>query len=255
MNEDIQNLSYDELKNSLTNAVNTNDIEAVKSLFKHPLIQEDNKYQNFINVTYALACKEGSLELVELFLTSPEFKLNADINSGFGKPLLNAAENNHADVIKYIIFSENFDPNIAIHNDEPIYQSILKEYVDVVECFYSSPQVKEQFDIFSSSNSFLECACTFGQFNLVKLLMTSPYLKDDILEYNIKNALIAACNNKHYDIVQYLILDCLIEKTEEIEQYLKDKPNSIANNIFTNRELNETLNNKTPYNLNKKIKV
>lgn len=85
-------------------------------------------------------------------------------------------------------------------------------------------------------------ACFYGHFEVVKFLLTAHELKEypDIHARN-DTGFISALFNRRLDILQFLIFDMNIEKTEHIEKYLKENPNKQVENMFQKRDLNNKL--------------
>lgn len=101
-------------------------------------------------------------------------------------------------------------------------------------------------------------SCKNGHLPVVKYLLTSP-LFDTIIDIHAHDDLpfIYAAQNKHLDVVNFLILDMDIKKTERIKRYLEKSQDEELNILFRYRNTYKSFNNKEP-NLEipqKKIKL
>jgi hypothetical protein len=256
--EKLKNMSVSDLGSGLSNAVIENEIEELKYLFKHPYIQDEERYQHYMNVTFSLACKNGSIHIAELLLNSPEFKLNADINSENGEGLIKASENDDLEMVKYLTSHPNFDPKVAMPDDAALFSACLKGNVDIIDYFYSLPQLKERFDSLTNHNFFMLTACEHGQTEVVKYFLTSPYLKESFINYDINKAFKIACDNNQSTVIEYFIFEYNIEETPFIKNYLEHKPDPTVKNLFINRDLNQGLHSELSGNdsiINKKPKI
>ena len=105
-------------------------------------------------------------------------------------------------------------------------------------------------------NGELLNACYGGNLDLVKYLLTSPDLKEHA-DIHAKNSesFINAISNGHVEIIEYLIWDYKIEKTEHVEQYLVEKEMKDILNTFEKRDLEKELQKDLNHNMIKDIKI
>lgn len=93
-------------------------------------------------------------------------------------------------------------------------------------------------------------ACWQGSLEIVKYLLASPELKDHAnIHTDNDKAFIYACMRDSKGIIEYLIFDYKITKTENIQKWLKDNTKSIIYIIkmFEKRELEEKLKDELKY--------
>lgn len=166
--------------------------------------------QHSINYALIFACINNDIDIVKYCLTSPELKVHAEIHADEGQPLRNACKFGHLDIVQYLIASPD-----------------LKEH--------ASPQHPD--------NIFLYSAYDNNRLEVIKYLLGSPEVlnKPDI-HINKDETFIDCTKYKLYDIVNYLIFDLNIEKTEYISTYLKNNPDEKVNSWLDLRDLNKNLN-------------
>lgn len=255
--EELAKIPYNDLKRGLVDAVIEHDVDELKYLLKHPLIQEESKFQNFMDITFSLACKNSDNIIVDLLLNSSEFKLNADINCDNGEPLIKAAENDDLDMIKYLTTHPKFIINRAIPDDSVLFSACLKGNIEIIDYFYTQPNLKKHFDFLTGCNNLLMIASEHGQLEVAKYLLNSPKLKEEISDSDIEKAFKKACYKKQFNIIEYFIFDSNIEKTPSIESYLEHNGYFTVQSLFEKRDLNKELNNSLNQNnpLMKKAKL
>lgn len=83
-------------------------------------------------------------------------------------------------------------------------------------------------------------ACTHGSLDVLKYLFSNKESIPDIHSRN-DSAFKSATRMQQFDIIQFLIFDLNIPKTEAINQFLLKNPNKIIDSMFNARELNRQL--------------
>lgn len=175
------------------------------------------------------ACKKGELEKVKYLLTSPELMFHADINKHEGDALICAVNNLHYNVIEYLVQSPELKEHICIHTqyDFAIIQACENGDAEMVKYLLTSPNLKEHSDIHTKGRHF-------GK--------DRPFLMAYICE--------------RMEVLQYLICDYNIPKTDRISHIMNDDPKEITSaieNMFKFRELHKELNSELSLkNLDKK---
>jgi ankyrin repeat protein len=166
--------------------------------------------QHSLNYALIYACINNDLDIVKYCLTSPELKLHAQVHADEDQPLRNACKFGHLDIVKYLV---------------------------------ASPDLKEHANPQHPDNIFLYSAYDNNKIEVIKYLLGSPEVlnKPDI-HINKDETFIDCTKYKLYDIVNYLIFDFNIEKTEYISTYLKNNPDEKINSWFDLRDLNKSLN-------------
>jgi ankyrin repeat protein len=184
----------------------------------------DLNKQFSLNHALILACINNELDVVKFCLASPDLKLHADINADDGEPLRNACKFGNLDIVKYLV---------------------------------ASPEIKEHACPQHPDNIFLYSAYDNNRLEVVKYLLSSPeVVKKPDIHLNEDETFIYCTKYKLYDIVNYLIFDLNIEKTEYIKTYLTNNPDEKINSWFNLRDLNKELNESLNTNeLQKKPKL
>jgi hypothetical protein len=124
-----------------------------------------------------------------------------------------ACSNNNLEAVKYLLTSSELSYNPSLTEDnEPLRIACNGNFKKMVEYFLTSPELNEHSDIYQDQQQAFKDAC-----------------KAESLE-----------------VLQYLIFEYKIEKTDEIKEYLKTsntKFNETVKNMFILREVNQDLNN------------
>ncbi len=120
------------------------------------------------------------------------------------------------------------------------FESCSKNNVLIVEQLLTNKHYR--VDVSSEEYLGLRCACTYGSVDVLKYLLT-PNKSFDMPDIHAKNdsAFKSAARMLKYDVLEYLILDKNIQKTEEITKYLNKNPNKVIDNLFKLRELDSQL--------------
>lgn len=237
----------------------------------HPFYEEfKDLSQKELNHRYINACNQGNLEVIRYVLTSPELKHHADINTDNGFGLQAACEYGDLTIVKYLIHSPELKENIIINGniDEGFLGACLlddQRGFRLVEYLLTSPELKQHADINIDNGQGFIVAVNRNNLKLAKYLTSSPDLtthinphtKDDLAFMLImQNALL---EDKNLDILNYLIFDLNIQKTEKIgvllesQKYRKGlgisprtKKHDLidtVNKLFETRDLNKELSN------------
>lgn len=103
---------------------------------------------------------------------------------------------------------------------------------------------KESLRFIDFNSIFCTC-CYSGNLKLAKYLVCSRLIKIDI-NYQENLSFKYACEKNNCDVIKYLILDLKINKNKNIEYFLNNNPNKIAESFFLLRSLrNHKKNNKS----------
>lgn len=93
-----------------------------------------------------------------------------------------------------------------------------------------------------SLNLGLQWASANGHIEVVHYLLTSPICKEKInIHHNNDSTMKSACMENRINIIEYLIFDYNIEKTNEIINYMAEYDLDNIQNFFVKRELKEKL--------------
>jgi ankyrin repeat protein len=118
--------------------------------------------------------------------------------------------------------------------------------LDLVKHLLTSPDLPKHADINFRDDLPLEYACSKGQLEIVKYLLTSPELKTHANIHGINDRPIReAIDNEEIAIVEFLVLEMDIPISPYIEKVLvEDDVNPAIKNIFYARDLDKQLDSK-----------
>jgi ankyrin repeat protein len=163
-----------------------------------------------LGMTLTSACRAGDLELAKYVLTSPELDNHADIHSIEDVGFDWACFNGHLDLVKYLVASPDLKENISVSANDygGLNSACLSGYLDVVQFLFEfiDPKLPNIADIYTDA-----CA--------------------------------NAATNKHYHVISFLVIDKDMQRTEELNEWLKKHPDENVEKIFALRDLNKNLNN------------
>jgi ankyrin repeat protein len=194
----------------------------------------------------------NNLELFEEFKDSTELKLNTS--------LTNACEQGDLEKVKFLLTSTRLSNHANVNYFDSIgfICACIYGQLEVVRYLLTSPELKEHANINVQNNLAIKRVCFTSHVDVIKYLLTSSELSihADIhadADDAFKNAYIA----QHHNVLQYLILEFKIQRTEEIDKFIKENPNEEIEKMFVLRELNDSLEkelNSDNIN-NKRIKI
>lgn len=113
--------------------------------------------------------------------------------------------------------------------------------LSAVKYLLCSPELPQhaQFDIFG--NQALNLACHYGRLEVVTHLLEFDKKLGYIDVHHWEDLCFRnACDQQHYDVVEFLINEYQIEKTEEIARYLLRSASKIPLGLMLARELKST---------------
>lgn len=133
-------------------------------------------------------------------------------------------------------------------------QCCEKDNLNELKCFLNK---NLDFKLSFCKSKIIRTASIYGAINIVKfLLLDDKYSKQINIHAKNDEAFRFAVKFGNKNIVKFLILDFNIEKTKSIEEFLSQKIDDYAINLFNNRFLKEDLEMNLLENKNKKkIKI
>jgi len=169
----------------LRNAINKNDVEAVKEALKKINYLVDNSFE------LGQAAAKGYTDIVKILLEDGRF-INGD------SALIFAVQNGHTETVKVLLEDSNIYPgykkNLAIRT------AAERGYTEIVRILLLQRYVNPS----DENNEAIIEAAKGGHVEIVKLLLTNPYVKPTA---DNNYPLIMASNNGHIDVVKVLLSD------------------------------------------------
>jgi ankyrin repeat protein len=160
------------------------------------------------------------------------------------KEFIDACENGHLEVVKYLLTSPELKKHVNIHvfNDYGFRFACVNGHLNIVQYLLTSPDLKNHANIHSQNDLGFQWACGKGHIKIVQYLLTSVDLKDHANihaddDYGFKYV----CSNGQLELIKYFIFDMAIKKTKAIIKYLNEHPDEQIEKMFNIRELNDKL--------------
>lgn len=206
--------------------------------------------QKDLDKEFVEACKYGNLEIVKYLLTSPELKKHANLYASDDSGFKNACHNGHLDIIEYIITSDELKdyPNSRFKNKFTFSDS----YVGAIGDFDTFKLLNELLRLSGEDACILnevviKYAAQRGHSEVVKYMLNYLELDSHPKRNEIKEFSFFWASRKNFlDIANFLIFDMNIEKSEDIEEFLKEEPNKQVEHMFELRKLNGKLREELP---------
>lgn len=217
------------------------------------MIDDPTKYDDYsitnLHTAIAMAITKGSLDDIKYIFTSPFVKNKHEINIHLNKEtfLEEACTYGHLEIVKYLLTSTDLKEHsdITANSHYCFQQACQNGHLEIVKYMATSPELKIHSDILAANNSALQNACCKNHTEIVKYLLTSPDLKvhpgmDDFTLRDHGSFKLASINNS-LDVLQYLIFDYYIEKTDYLKFIMENYPNSEVEKMFKLRDIHDEL--------------
>lgn len=125
--------------------------------------------------------------------------------------------------------------------DSFLIKSCQHNNVELVKYLISSDELHIHPSEKAQSENSLRWSC--GSMELIRYLITSEDLKKKpSIHFGNDFLFRQACYVENKEMLQFLIFECDIQKTEEMKDYLMQHPSSEADKLFHLRSLNKKLN-------------
>lgn len=169
-----------------------------------------------IDCDFIEACQEGNIDLVKFLLTSPE------------------------DIPQWA--------DIHAQNDDALIIACLDGHYEIVEFLLMSSQLKEHIKANTQENDGFYWACQSKHFDICKLLLSSQ-LENSVELWQVQDkALQDAMAQQNAEVIDFLVNDLLVEKTDFIDVIISEKsllPKKMIEHLkqsFAKRDLRDNLN-------------
>lgn len=199
------------------------------------------------------ACEQGNLALIKRLLEDKE--LNIDIHYTEDCFLCTAALYGHLEVVKYLLNSPTLKENCNIndYDGKAFIYACGEQKVEIVKYLLTSHDLKEKLNLNKILVNAMRLACQKDNVELADCLINVPELEKQIDIHQEQDAIFKnALESRARKVIQFLIFDKKIEKTQYIEKLLNEKPNVEVEKWFSLKELNNKLTTKLEQ---KKIKA
>ena len=255
-------LTQDELNHEFHIACIKGDLDLVKHLLTSPKLKQHADIHFEEDDCIILACRHGKLEVLKYLLFSPDLKTHPNVHPKKESSFQWACTNGHLEIIKYFLFDPciNHNFNLKEYSYEAIIRGIYADQMKVIEYILNDPEItKHNFDY--NKGRILEATCECGRLDILKYLVDLPTFNKN-LDFHFDNdtCFKGAYYYSHLDVVEFLIFNLNLTKTEEIKKYINEYQNTNMHHIesfFNMRNLNNELHIKLNTNElnNKKLKV
>jgi ankyrin repeat protein len=225
------------------------------------LVQRDSENEEALSLLFIRACINGDLEKIKYLLTSSYLKKHAQISHNNYQGFFEACERGSLDIVKYLLTSPELKEHADIHAKEDyiINLAVNYEYTDIINYLLFSSDLQEHADINGDNCEAIYSACYNGSFDLVKWFLNDNRLKEKThLPNSLAKAVKGCLEMEQTKILEYLIFDINIEKSNEIELVLKNHKRNfskVAESMFQSRDLNQELKFIQTNEAIKKVKI
>ncbi len=168
-----------------------------------------------------------------------------------GIALFKACEQGDFNKVQELLSATKLKDVIKIQHNNYLLSACLSNSVDIVRYFFTSDTIRNYNDLGANTDYELLLSCNGNHLDVVKFLLESDdiiikpniHYKDDLIFNN-------TLRNKQVELLEYLIFDLQIEKTEAIQRRLISNQNDPDFNkqvqkLFDTRDLQKELDTKT----------
>lgn len=221
-------------------ACKNGSLDVVK--YMAPLILKNlDQPEILLNNGVSAASAGGKLDVVKYLLEPQNLKFTIDIISYGEYALFLASENGHVEVMDYLLFSEDLEKNVTTNSEEenPFYGACLAGKLNVVEYLLSLSDDVNQIS-YHKVKKGLNKAFRSGKINIVKYLLEEKLHKKE-LNLELLAGFEEAVYRGHLDLIHYCLFDLKLNITENIKEFLEEKPNKQIAIWFKTKELYDEL--------------
>jgi hypothetical protein len=177
-------------------------------------------------------------------------------NDSIKMDLCNACAVGDLNKIKEIINVFHKDSDKFLHQ---AFSHAARYNLESVKYLLTSPELKVHPDIHFKQNSALYEAFIADRLDIANYLLTSPDLKEHAnIHANDDICFTNMCSVEKYSVIEYLIFDYKIERTQTINEFLTNWEQSLVVDMFNKRTLNQELEKELNHSSlpnNKKSKI
>lgn len=221
-------------------ACQSGSLEVVKFLTSSKELKEAG--QNWLSVNgdsgFELVCEMGQLEIVKYLTAGEELKAaglkGVKIQSYRGAGLKMAAKSGHLDIIKFAMESKGLiESEPSLYEKEWLRQEMFNKAAqfgkrEVLEYLADRKEIREEggrMNINAKGKAAWVMACEGGHLEVVKEMISQSKIKRrPMIDESNQEGLLRAINVKHWKVVEWLILECGVKKTNEIGLEMNANP-------------------------------
>ncbi len=183
---------------ALKYALLNNHTKVIKRLFQEPKLKQKFNHEVFMS-----AVTNGNLDLLNLFLSDDATKSLAAANDNYA--LFNAAKNGKLDIVQLLLTVPAVKEKAA--KEGTVVRAALQNgHVEIAKELIKIPEVAQTipFDVFTN-------ACTNGQVDVVKFLLTVDSIRNNVAAAN-NQPLRKAVSNGRFEIVKLLLKESTVRR-------------------------------------------
>jgi hypothetical protein len=225
--KEYSDFSEIELLREFENACLDGNLILINQLLTVYNVSKAKKFTEYQNHGIDLICSNNHLDILKSLLTIPELKEHLDLSSFYEKLdsfLFIACGNKSYEVMKYLL---------------------------------TSSDLEKQANLNTHSHYVINQLCIFGDLEMIKYVLSSPELtKHADIHANSDTPFKTIISKERLDIMEFLIFEMNIEKTESIKEFLSPGMpfHKKVDGLFNVRELEKELS-KNNVKAGKPIKI
>lgn len=254
---DYSQLTQEELKAKLLHACANGNINFIKQIVNTELVGRIPSGSLCYQLGLA-ACANGKTDIIKCLIDSPDLHNKINRENYITEYFKMACANGHLKTVEYLAT----DDKINRENHQLLFSIGLTYSTRDGRLNIAKYLLKQFKDLILNADviqngTLVNTACEYGEVEILKHLHSINILnQDNIHQHNDKHFEIAY-DNKKLEVIQYFIFDLHMNKTEDINNFLKRNPSTEIEKMFTLRDLNISLNAdlETNQSTSKKLKV
>ncbi len=170
---------------------------------------------NNIDQKFIAACRKNNLNEVKYLLTSPQLLIKADIHTEMNLALFIASCSNYVELAEYLLVSPELEKHIDIDvsNGHTLYMACCHGNLEMTKFLLTSPKLNIHAKL---TEKDISISCINNQIHILIYLNSIVDLNEHVGVRTIKSLI----DTKNIKLINFLINDCNIKKTADIESFL-----------------------------------
>ena len=240
------------------------DLEGTKLLIKEANIDfSQDKNLNTAKRIYKTACFSANLSLIDELMYLTDCHKPTSFIKSIVTDLIDSKQTKYYPVISYLVN----EPKLEAKRSPPervsefygslnfqIEMAASKDNLPLMKSLLNTHEPEKRNKWIFNTNSLFKILCRSNSIEIFQYLYSEPKFKNVL---NPLVGLVEACRVENKKALQFLIFDYKIEKSEEIETYLRKTGNKDILKMLEVRDLNEELTSELQPNCDtiKRIKL